>query len=527
MIQISKKFLILTSVLLGAMFFNASNAHAVNGVVFEFENSPLSLFDEANFLPGNSVTRWIKATNNSGESQPIATEAINYPSYPDHQNIFQEDLSRALEITIRESGGSDLYGGSSVTGVRRLFNFYEDGETFLSNLPNADVTEYEFEIFFPEDKENEWQKKATSFDILIGIQGQEGGGGGGGGLPPGLTISGEETKVFNCCGINPSAIVTWNTSYFSTSQVIYGTTSGVFDLSEPRPGGPPKYGYDDYIEGDDSGSLKVTHHNVTLTGLSENITYYYRAVSHASPATIGKEHSFEIICLDDGEDGDIPIPTPIPVPAGPSPVPGQTPEPGPSPEPIPSPGPSPDDSIEPSPTSTSSEPEVAGFFPNFLAAAGSIFGNFWNTCYPCFPWWLILIFAVYCLLQAFLNKKKDKQKLMKWSIITISLTALAIIFYFVNYRCIAIWILLLLASLIFILWRLWIVSEKSSAWPEHMERKSIFEKMKKDKVLFLGIIIFLILLVIYLILKCLHPWVIVTALVFFALGANIIKRKQK
>ena len=522
----NKKFLILISIIFGAVLFTAGGAYAEASVVFEFQDNPL--FNEANFLPGNSVTRWIKATNNSGESQPIATEAINYPNFPDHQDISEEDLSKALEITIRESGGSDLYGGT--IGIKTLFNFYQDGETFLSSVPNTVTTEYEFEIFFPEDKENQWQEKTTHFDILIGIQGQEGGdddnggGGGGGGspLPPGLTILEEEAEIFNSCGNNPSATVTWNTNYYSTSQVVYGTTSGVFDLLD----GPLNYYGYDFAAPDPEDSSKVKEHSVNLTGLLLDTTYYYRCVSHASPATIGKEHSFQIICLADEEDGDIPIPVPTPTPE-PTPIPGPSPEPGPMPGPTPSPSPGPTPSPEPSPLPTSSEPEVTGFFPNFLAAAGSIFGNLWNVCYSCLPWWLILILAAYCLLQTYLNRKKDKEKMIKWLILGICLAVFAIILYLVNYRCIAMWILLLLASLIFILWRLWIISEKSNTWPEHRERKNIFEKIKKDKVLFLGIIIFLILLIIYLILKCLYPWVIVTALVLFILGANFIKRKQK
>jgi hypothetical protein len=31
-----------------------------------------AIFNEANFLPGNGVTRYIRVTNNSGQSQRIA-----------------------------------------------------------------------------------------------------------------------------------------------------------------------------------------------------------------------------------------------------------------------------------------------------------------------------------------------------------------------------------------------------------------------------------------------------------------------
>jgi hypothetical protein len=523
--KMNKRLLILISIIFGAILLISGSAYANSGVVFEFESEPL--FNEANFLPGNGVTKWVKVTNNSGESQPIATEAINWSGFPNSGDIPSDDLSRALDIVIRIKSGSDLYGGSG--SPKTLYDFYGNGETHLSNVNDGAVVEYEFEIFFPQDKENEWQEETTSFDILVGIQGQEGGNGGGtsgGGaaLPPGLTISMEEAEVINCCGDNPSAIITWNTNYYSTSQVVYGTDPGVFDLSE----GPANYYGYSFAAPDPEDSSKVKEHSVTLTGLLLDTTYYYRCVSHASPPTIGKEHSFKIICLaEEDEGGEILIPEPSPTPPGSGPSPGPAPETGPSPESTPGPGPSPDDSTEPSPAPTTSEPEVTGFFPNLLAAAGNIFGNFWNNCYPCLPWWLIFVFAAYCLLQVLLNKKKDKEKLIKWLILAICLAVLAIIFYLVNYHCIAIWLLLLLASLIFILWRLWIISEKDMAWPEHRETENFLKRIKKDKILFLGAIILLILFIIYFILKCLHPWVIVTAFVLFILGIGLIKKKQK
>lgn len=279
----------------------------VDELVVEFEETPL--FNEASFLPGDTVTRWVKVTNNSEEIQLITTEAINYPGFPNSNNVSTDDLSRVLLITIREKGSDDLYGGS--TGEKSLFNFYEDGETYLSNISAGNFKEYEFGITFPTEKENGWQEKTTYFDILIGFQGQEGGGnggggngggdngggdngggdnggnggnggGGGGGIPPGLTILNESS--FDVA--TTSVTINWQTNYPATSWVIYaieGESYGL-DLSEPN------YGYP-HAAPEPEDPNKVTNHSVTITGLAPGFTYYYRCVSHASLA-VSTEHSF-------------------------------------------------------------------------------------------------------------------------------------------------------------------------------------------------------------------------------------------
>jgi len=296
--KIFKTILISLVVIFGGLFLIVDLVQAENSPLeVEFEKTPL--FKEANFLPGDSVTRWVRVTNNTGQPQRIATEAINWPGFPDPDDVPEKDLSRALEIIIREKGGSDLYGGS--LGKKTLFDFYKDGEIYLSDVSSNGTKEYEFEITFPSDKRNEWQGATTTFDILIGFQGVEGkvppgtppGGGGGGGYIPGLTIKNEGAFYIS----TSTATITWQTSYFSTSKVIYDTQPGKFDLSA----GEPSYGYTFYKEGDDSGNPKVTFHSVTLTGLTPSTTYYYRCVSHASPPTISREYSFTTLPSPEGE----------------------------------------------------------------------------------------------------------------------------------------------------------------------------------------------------------------------------------
>ena len=348
--NLSKTILIISIAILGASALGVSVAQAnSNGLVVEFEgnllNDPLiPLFNQANFMPGDSVTRWVKVTNNSTTTQSIAAEAINYPGFPvntgDAPDIPVDDLSRALEIIIREQGGPDLYGGS--TGVKTLFKFYEKGETYLSDVAKDDTQEYEFEISFSSDKGDYWQSKTTGFDILVGFcedcensgdiepptvpdcndgidndgdtyidmddpgctsltdndESNDGGGGGGGGIPLGLTIQYENSTT-----TVSTAIITWLTSYNSTSRVIYDIVPDKFNLYAGEPG----YGYTYYTDefNTPANPNGVTGHTVEIHNLDENTTYYFRCVSHASPDTIGIEHSFTTLAMGDtGAEGD-------------------------------------------------------------------------------------------------------------------------------------------------------------------------------------------------------------------------------
>jgi len=259
-------------------------------------------------LPGQKATGTARVTNNTFQPQDIAVEAINYPGFPNPNNVPTGDLSRALSIIIREKGGSDLYGGT--TGEKTLFDFYKKvgfnsiyEHVLTYNLPGyGGTTTYEFVINFPSEKENKWQAATTTFDILIGFQGKEDGPPplpppAGPGLPPGLTISEESVRATTT---ETSVTITWITNYFSTSQVIYATSSGKFNLAE----GPPRYGYSFYKEGDDSGQKKVKDHSVTLTGLTPDTKYYYRTVSHASLA-VSREHRFTT--LGEKTEEEIPL----------------------------------------------------------------------------------------------------------------------------------------------------------------------------------------------------------------------------
>jgi len=299
MSKILKTILITSVIVFGLGLFGAPSvkATAVDGLVVEYwsgsEWLPLSgpIFSETNFLPGEGVTRLIRVTNNSGQTQRIATEAIN-ENDPDH-------FASQLNLTIKES--------STIIFNDTLKKFFDQGETYLSSLASGAQTQYDFTIAFNSGAGNDYQEKALGFDILVGFEGTEGGlplplpgggtGGGGGGLPAGLTIINEAATSTT----ETTATITWLTSYAATSQVIYGTTASekhTLDLTDTT-GSPPKYGYE-YTTSESNTSPKVTFHIVTITGLTSGTTYYYRAISHASLA-ISVEHSFTTLKVSNEE----------------------------------------------------------------------------------------------------------------------------------------------------------------------------------------------------------------------------------
>ena len=229
---------LIKTILIFSIFLPFALAQAqVDNLVVEFQQTPL--FKEANFLPGEGVSRWVKVTNNSGATQRIATQPLNITD-PNH-------LGDVLNLVIKE-GGITLYS-------QPLSTFFNAGEEFLSNLANNSVTTYDFSISFYSGTQNPFQGKSLGFDILIGFQGTEGGilpgagsssgGGGGGWLPPGLTIQNEATATTT----ETSATFIWATSYPASSQVIYAKEGESHTLCLTQTEGcstgtPPKYGYE-------------------------------------------------------------------------------------------------------------------------------------------------------------------------------------------------------------------------------------------------------------------------------------------
>jgi hypothetical protein len=264
---------------------------APDDLVVDFESTPL--FSETNFLPGNEVTRSVEVTNNTSESQDIVAEAINV--------VDPGDFAGALDLIISK-GDTELFSGT-------LEEFFSAGEVSLSSIAGeGGSATYDFGVTFEPESGNGYQEDDLGFDIVIGFAGEsegdggegggEGGGGGGGGgggspgvePPPALTIVEETVETLNLT--TTSVTIIWDTSYEATTRVVYGTTPDAFDFSSL-----PNYGYEfSSIETDTPASISgVTSHSVTITGLISGTTYYFRSISHGSPATLSFEHSFSTL----------------------------------------------------------------------------------------------------------------------------------------------------------------------------------------------------------------------------------------
>ena len=400
-------------------------------LVVEFENDPL--FNEANFLPGQSVTRWVKVTNNSGENQKIGVKAINVND-PDN-------FGSTLQIVISENG-TDLYGGT--TGTKYLSDFFGDGEIYLSDLASGNTTTYYFSVTFVPQSGNDYQNLSLSFDFQIGFfgketigeeipseptEGEEGGGGGG------VTIYG--LHIFNEKSQTPSSdtvTVTWFTNIPATSRVIYDT------ISHPVLGNPPNYGY---AFSTDEDPTKVTFHSMTIEGLIPGTTYYWRAVSHTSPKEVlGDELTFTT------KEIAIEIPSAPQIPPVPTPTPPSSPPVPPEGEILP---PTEKEFVQPEEAPLAIEetkPPAKTLFGRLLAAVGGLF-TFKNPC-------SVFAFSALALIVLFALLKKENKRL---NFILMILILLAIIFY--RYFCGLNWLVsVLLLILLIILY--YLIKKKKS-----------------------------------------------------------------
>ncbi len=274
----------IASIILGGIFGWADFSFAQSGLDVVFNPDPM--FSKDNFMPGETASASSFVTNTSGQPQRIAAEAINV--------IDPHGLSDGLSLTIKE-GGNVRYDNS-------LAHFFNSGEVYLSDLSTGQNTRYDFLVRFDAGSESP-QGAELGFDIIIGFQGVEGrvepgappSGGGGSGGYSGLTISYGKGLYIS----TSTALITWLTSYQSSSRVVYGTDSGVFDLTDA-----PNYGYPfSSAEFDTPASVNgVVAHEVLLTGLTPNTTYYYRVISHASPPTISREYHFTTLALGEARE---------------------------------------------------------------------------------------------------------------------------------------------------------------------------------------------------------------------------------
>jgi hypothetical protein len=355
----------------------------------DFDGLPFNL---NNWAPGMSDAKIITIENNENFDINVYFKAKEISS-PDI-------LGNALTITIDNQSKhlSDLFNNN----------------LSLTSINAGKSQDYDIALSFDSTAGNKYQNKTINFDFLITVEqiGGNGGGGGqvvipggggGGALPQGHIVFSEKEGII----ATTSATISWQTSYFSTSQIIYGTTPNQFDFNA----GPEKYGYE-FVTAEDIN--KVSVHLMTLTGLIPGTTYYYRCVSHASPATISQnEHSFTTLAIV-----PIPTPTPGPTPPGPGPSPGPTPTPEPSPEsgPVPEPSPGPGTDVIPDttlpdtilPAESDSEMGDIGLGAYMMAAIGSIMDSKFLFGISLFLLFLLIVLLIKETRERYLKIKRKK-----------------------------------------------------------------------------------------------------------------------
>jgi VCBS repeat-containing protein len=124
--------------------------------------------------------------------------------------------------------------------------------------------------------------------------GNTGGGNGGAGVAyfGGSTVSSNSTPTMTMQAGVPT--ISWTTDHDAYGHVVYGKVSGApytLDLSKPH------FGYQMSTPSDPADpfhidTAKTSNHSIILNGLVAGETYYYRVVSHASPAVVSEEYSF-------------------------------------------------------------------------------------------------------------------------------------------------------------------------------------------------------------------------------------------
>jgi len=117
----------------------------------DFETSPL--FSSVNLLPGDTVVKEFTITNTSGTAQDTRLKAVD---------TVLGGLENALTISI--VGGSTHYFDT-------LDHFYAENFVELENLADESSATYEVTVHFPSEKGNEYQGKATGFDLCVGFSG--------------------------------------------------------------------------------------------------------------------------------------------------------------------------------------------------------------------------------------------------------------------------------------------------------------------------------------------------------------------
>ncbi|HRY62685.1 MAG TPA: fibronectin type III domain-containing protein, partial [Candidatus Paceibacterota bacterium] len=261
-------------VILAVFMLFAVHAKAADPTVL-FEQTPL--FSGTNFAPGETVTRWIKITNNTDEAHMSVLKAVNLASV--------KDLGSQIKIEINE-GGSTIYSGS----FSDLFNL---SELKLKEIGPGTQKKFNLTATFLPDSKDSYQGGSLSFNIKTGLEDviivsdAPPVGGGGPMAPVTEKITFSEIFLEQNNG-DDSLNVKWNTNLPATSRVVYGPVSmGPYsaNLNSQNIG---------YLLSTKENPLPQNTHSVELTGLIPGEEYYFRIISEAGMFNASQEYVLKL-----------------------------------------------------------------------------------------------------------------------------------------------------------------------------------------------------------------------------------------
>lgn len=146
------KLITISALTLAMVLCFASPVSAVGEFSIKFEKSPL--FSEANFTPGDSVTRFVRATNNISDT----AQAVIFVS----DLIDPDGLADVLRVMITESG-IVRYTGS-------LHDFSDAGQINLPDVPGNTTSTFYVSVTLNSQTGDNHQGAALYFDLSFGMR---------------------------------------------------------------------------------------------------------------------------------------------------------------------------------------------------------------------------------------------------------------------------------------------------------------------------------------------------------------------
>jgi len=145
-----------------------ANAFAQNLIDVAFEHS--TLFSEADFKPGDAVSRWFTVTNVSGSTLEVR---MNIEPYSD-----PDEMGKVFDASVREQGSSDPIFSGNLWDLAHLPDL-----TIFNSMPPGVSQTFEMDVTFQPAAGNVYQKKSLIFDIAVAAEAEDEGsdmGGDGG-----------------------------------------------------------------------------------------------------------------------------------------------------------------------------------------------------------------------------------------------------------------------------------------------------------------------------------------------------------